>query len=1145
MDVERRPNRSSISLALVSIVLAVIGALPSPGPSAAAGEAACGKLASVQNDVETRPAATGAWGASRLDQPLFASDRIRTGASSRAAILYSDQTLHRINEKSEVEIQAPEAGNPGVLKVLSGQHYFSTRRPKDYGRVETPTVTAAIRGTEFVVEVADGGTTTITMIEGAIDASNQFGELRVTAGEAAYVEPGKAPVKRIVVRPLDAVSWSLYYPKLLGGADAESVRSMGAEGRELAEAAELLAVGQVSQAGERIAGVRGQRPNDPLALALASVIELVADRKDEALQLAQRAHESDPDSAAAAMALSFARQAQFEIGEARRMAEVAVGLDPESAEALARVAELRMAEGDTRGARDAAERAVRRDPESARALAVLGFVQLAELRTDDAIETFRQAVAIDPNFPLARLGHGIALMRRNLAAGREELQTAVILDPESSLYRSYLAKAYFEEKRAGAATKELESAKALDPSDPTPWLYDALLKQTTNRPVEALHDLQKSIELNDQRAVYRSRLLLDEDLAVRSADLANIYNDLGFDRLGMVTARRSADIDQSNFSSHLFLAGTYRNLPGFAPAFLSETLQARIYQPVNVNAVRPDVVNESVSFNEYTSLLDRPRMRGFAGVSYGSTNTNLDEYFDPGALCFDPSGNIGPCRDVLAVDSSNDSGGDVTFTLNRDRFAGAVSYETFQSDGFRVNNDTDEDAIRAFFMVAPTHRDQIQVNIIDGQRQSGDLPLRGFPALIGLERIDTELTNVGLGYRRILSPAADLAVSAIYSKTNQTAVIQNPFLPTPATSDGELEGSQIEAQYVLRRERITWTAGLGAFRGDQTIDSADSFGNTASAKGDDEFSNAYLYARFRGLGPLEISAGLSYEDVLAPVGLLPPRDSNILIADLPYEDSQVSGKLGLSLQAGARTAIRATVHSRLTPAIGRLQTLEPTQVAGFNQFYDDPAGTSSFNYGIGLDQSFPHGLFAGFSVLRRDLDIPEPGCAAPDPLLGCGFQVASQVVERTSDDWLGNVYFNATVGKRVALGVEYAYEERDFDYTQVSNNSLFEDYVETRRLRPQVRFYLPMGLYAVLAASHYDQQVDQFDDLSSPTRLPIEADFWIGDLDIGCRMPKRWGSVRLAVRNVTDKEFDYYRSSLEESVVPARTVLLTLNLTTP
>src|SRR4030095_7889195 len=105
-------------------------------------------------------------------ESLTARALIRTGPASRASLLYSDQTLHRLNEKSEVEIVAPIGGGSGIVKILSGQSYFISRTPKDFGRVETPTVTAAIKGTEFAVGVEDDGTTVVTMIEGTVAASN-------------------------------------------------------------------------------------------------------------------------------------------------------------------------------------------------------------------------------------------------------------------------------------------------------------------------------------------------------------------------------------------------------------------------------------------------------------------------------------------------------------------------------------------------------------------------------------------------------------------------------------------------------------------------------------------------------------------------------------------------------------------------------------------------------------------------------------------------------------------------------------------------------------------------------------------------------------------------------------------------------------
>src|SRR5205085_3534898 len=89
------------------------------------------------------------------------------------------------------------------------------------------------------------------------------------------------------------------------------------------------------------------------------------------------------------------------------------------------------------------------------------------------------------------------------------------------------------------------------------WLYSALLNQERNRINEALHDLERSEELNDNRRVYRSRLLLDQDRAVRGANLANIYRDAGLFDLGAREASRAVSSDYGNYSAHLFLANSY------------------------------------------------------------------------------------------------------------------------------------------------------------------------------------------------------------------------------------------------------------------------------------------------------------------------------------------------------------------------------------------------------------------------------------------------------------------------------------------------------------------------------------------------------------------------------------------------------------
>jgi Tfp pilus assembly protein PilF len=123
----------------------------------------------------------------------------------------------------------------------------------------------------------------------------------------------------------------------------------------------------------------------------------------------------------------------------------------------------------------------------------LGFAYLTEVNTTQAKEAFDKAVALDQVDPLPRLGLGLAKIREgDLDEGRREIEVAASLDPNSSIVRSYLGKAYYEEKRMPLDEHQYTIAEELDPKDPTPWFYDAIAKQTTNRPVEALQGHAKS-----------------------------------------------------------------------------------------------------------------------------------------------------------------------------------------------------------------------------------------------------------------------------------------------------------------------------------------------------------------------------------------------------------------------------------------------------------------------------------------------------------------------------------------------------------------------------------------------------------------------------------------------------------------------------
>ncbi len=421
--------------------------------------------------------------------------------------------------------------------------------------VLTGFVNAGVEGTEGLIRVEEDRTL-ITIFEGQVLASNAAGSLTLTRGKSAVAEAGKAPVERVVVRPRDAVHWALYYPPVMLFGPGEAPQENLRDPRFLAyRASQLLTVGRVDEAGTDIQRALSLDPMYSDAYALQAIIFVVQNEKDNALGSAQKAVDTGPSSATARIAMSYARQAGFDLEGARASVEDAVKLNPDDALAWARLAELWSSFGRLGKALEAAEKAVKLEPKLSRTQMVLGFAYLSQVKTTESRAAFQKAIKLDQADPLSRLGLGLAIIRDgDLEAGGREIEIAASLDPNNSLVRSYLGKVYFEKKQIGLDEREYNIAKELDPNDPTPYFYDAIAKQTTNRPVEALHDLQKAIELNNNRAVYRSKLMLDSDLAARSAAIGRVYNDLGFQQRALVEGWNAVNTDPSNFSAHRFLA---------------------------------------------------------------------------------------------------------------------------------------------------------------------------------------------------------------------------------------------------------------------------------------------------------------------------------------------------------------------------------------------------------------------------------------------------------------------------------------------------------------------------------------------------------------------------------------------------------------
>ncbi|HTO43296.1 MAG TPA: tetratricopeptide repeat protein, partial [Burkholderiales bacterium] len=447
------------------LVLAVLWVAPTHTTAAEAPPACTpvvARIVSIEGLVEIRRSGQANWSAvKRLDTPMCEGDLLHAGARSRAALVILPEKFVRLDQNSTVSIAI--SGDETVVEFFQdettprdacGAGYFITRFPRKF-KVRTPFVNAAVEGTEFMVSMSCSATA-VAVFEGKVSAETLLANAQrfiLNSGEAITASPGEPPAVKVLIRPVDAVQWALYYPPLsqLGpGAGPDQSCDQPApdeKGRCLMVRAEQrLRVGRVDEAQADIDASLKLVPDNSDADALLAVISIAKNDNQRALAHAQQATRLDPVNPRAWIALSYAQQANFKLEDALTSAQRAAELEPRSSIALARLAELMMSLGRIRSAQRAAQAAVEANPDDSRAHTILGFVQLAQLDVNRARASFETAIALDSSDPLPRLGLGLAIIRRgNLTGGREQIEIAVALDPTNSLLRSYVGKAYFEE----------------------------------------------------------------------------------------------------------------------------------------------------------------------------------------------------------------------------------------------------------------------------------------------------------------------------------------------------------------------------------------------------------------------------------------------------------------------------------------------------------------------------------------------------------------------------------------------------------------------------------------------------------------------------------------------------------------------------
>lgn len=1116
-------------------------------------------------EVSTRSATN--WMPARRDDLLRDGDRLRTGPASRAALRHAGLGTRYVGPNSELILRAPAAGQRvPVIEYLQGRSHFLNREGANEVELRNRIAAAGSEGTEFHVTSDPDGRMTLLVIEGQVQLRTAQGSLTLGAGEEGMAEAGQPPRslgRRSTAEQIQRIQWCLHYPPVLVAGelalsdpersalnaslaayeqgDIAAARRLlpaanpgDADAMRIYRSALLLAAGDVEGADALLAGVAG---GTGLAEALR---QLVA-----AVQFREYHPPAPPATATGWLAESYYRQSRpgnrpeegvtGALPAARRATELAPG----SAAAWTRVAELEFSQGRTVRARQALDRALELAPDHPAALTLDGFVLAADNRVTAARERFERVLNGEGAGADAWLGRGLCRIRQgDLLGGRDDLLVAAGLEPRRAVLRSYLGKAFGETGDSTRALREYEIAATLDPLDPTSPLYAALELQGRNRVNEAIADLEHSKRLNDNRSVYRSGQLLDQDRAVRSANLARIYQDAGMDDVGFREAVRAVNSDHANYSAHLFLANSYEafrdpRLIGLryeTPAN-TEYLLANLLAPVGAGVLSP-----ALSQQEYSKLFQRDRPGFTGGAEYRSSGTWTADGSQYGVF------------------------GSSSYAIDGQYRSEAGEWDNGDLEYWQVS-------ARIKQQLGPRDLVYVQGGYLEvaggdvSQRYDPDAHSRTFRSEERQEPL------LGVGYQHEWGPHSRTLLLAGWVRDRfsfHVASQEWPVLGGFGDADGwivdrfgmdqeyarDLDVYSIEAQQILQTHVDHQTVvGARLQWGDLALDSRQ--GNPSNyqgffpAPGDPapwieqrvstelaDFS-VYGYHTWQVLPALALHGGLAWQSVELPRNhLYAPLASGEEDRDL------LAPKGGFTWTPAPDTVVRAAYTSALTGvSLEQSYRLEPIQVAGFTQGYRSVIPESETGgptpaafietYGLSVEQRLRTRTYLGLGgeILNSDADR----------FLGLydlnGFSPAPALVPEELDytEQVLTATVNQLLGDRWALGARYrlTHSELETRHPGVILPDLPpEDLANFNLLAPEsgaeawlhhvsldALFNDPSGIFARLNALWFQQ--------SNPGYTPDRPgdDFWQVNVMAGYRLPRRRAEITLGVLNLGDTDY--------------------------
>ena len=1097
-----------------------------------------GQIVSTYGQVYVSSSGGNQWKRVGKGQYLFPGSSVKTGPYSGASLRMEDESLMRLSQNSDFQVEAVRitsfwrrasalvnrlnTGVTSTYRLLSGKLWGRNNNRNVNAKVFTATATIGIRGTEYVVE-ADQNSSRVSLKEGLVIAENEFGSVSIKNGEQAVIQQGQAPQQSRVIRTGESVQWTVVVPELINIATflektllestdrysiinayqqeqySDALQTLQSAGGSNDINIQLminwiqLKGGESYQVYQQLTALHEKHTNNSAVVEMLALSAFLNNKIDHANTLISTLNASGNMSDSAWMIDGYIKQSEYDLEAAKISYLKAIEMKPSNNQAKILLSRIYFGSEQTKNAKLLLKQVIQEKPDDSAAQSLYGFILLSDNKTSDAAGIWQTLIDKGDTDADTYFGLSLAQMRQGkVEQAMQNIATAVLLNPQRSMYLSYWGKMLHQIGRYDKALTVLDSAIRLDQRDPTPKLYKAIILQDLNRPGEAIKLIQAAKALNGNQAVYRSRSLLDKDLAVQNVDLSRIYNQLGLSNWAHKLAIQSIKSDFNNASAHILNAGAYAEQPDRAYALGSEALLARMLQPANINSFN--------TFNRYTSLYETPETEFDVILGAGNHAQKEAWLIATGAkpehqlawsfaTFFDDSDGW---RDVNGEKTENISLITKWQPSQKNNFLFSLSATNFERlDNFspRYSIDDKEDLFAKFELTA--------VNIE-----------------LGLHHKINEHHDL-MTYVSLLSSEGELTDNTIDQEiTVGTDILTQERL---INSDFERPSSQLQFQGLNKIDSHQLFYGILIYDGENNaltkndyglfdpahllINPLTTFDDQTDFNLDVSYTGVYIQDVWKVTSSLDIDLAIYYEQL----------DNANAATGGEWEQKETTGRLGAAWQLNNQNTIRIAAFEYLLPFVS--SRLDPTDVAGIPIYKNTNEGSLVTEYDIVWDIELMNGLLS-FNVFKLE-----------ESFLSSAL-VGTNQVEATTESEKEGVLIDLDYLAGLQTGIHFNLAQ--FDVKDESNAALDRSETSTT-----------LGITHVMQngfSISLEQHIRKLEFDTTNTTEDINATNVSGAYEFANKTQR----IEFSVLNIADKEFNWITDKFATTgIAPERLAKLT------